>query len=98
MDRILPSNGYLPKEKTGRAKKIIELEKLSGKGVSQIFIETPYRNQQLLETLLDTCHKETYLCIAIDITLDSENIATKKISEWKNNVPNIKDRYAVFVL
>lgn len=91
-------NGYLPKEKTGRAKKIIELEKLSGKGVSQIFIETPYRNQQLLETLLETCHKETYLCIAVDITLDSENIATKKISEWRNNVPNIKDRYAVFVL
>jgi 16S rRNA (cytidine1402-2'-O)-methyltransferase len=91
-------NGYLPKEKSDRAKKIIELEKLSKKGFSQIFMETPYRNQQLLETLLETCHSNTYLCIAIDITLDSEKIATKKISEWKNNTPSIKDHYAVFVI
>ncbi len=91
-------NGYLPKESSDRIKKIKELERLSNRGVSQIFMETPYRNQRLFEALLDTCHKETRLCVAIDITLAGEKIATKKISEWKKNTPNLKDHYAVFVL
>ena len=91
-------NGYLPKEQSDRIKKIKELEKLSKKGVSQIFMETPYRNQQLFKSLVETCQPETYLCVAIDITLESEKIITKKISHWKKDSPKLKDHYAVFIL
>jgi len=91
-------NGYLPIKPAEREQKVKELEQLSRKGVSQIFMETPYRNQQMLDTVLRVCRDETLLCVAMDITLPSESISTKTVAQWKKNIPQIKDRYAVFVV
>ena len=91
-------NGYLPVKHSDRSLKIKELEKKSREGCTQIFMETPYRNQQMFETLMMTCSGETRLCIAVDITLPSESIRTMKISEWKKRVPVLKSRPAVFVI
>lgn len=92
-------NGYLPKERTERIKKIKELEKLvQTKNQTQLFIETPYRNQHLFEDLISSCDGNTKLCIACDITLPTEFIYTKKIGEWKKEMPNINKRPALFVL
>ena len=91
-------NGYLPVKPAERFKKIKELEKKSLEGAAQIFMETPYRNNQTLETLLTACHSDTYLCIAIDISLPAELIRTKRILEWKKEIPNLKDRLVVFGL
>lgn len=84
-----------PVEKTN---KIRDLEKKAKEGYSQIFMETPYRSQKLFETIAETCNNETRLCIASDITLPSESIRTMKISEWKKNVPDLRDRLVVFVM
>lgn len=91
-------NGYLPIKPSEREQKIKELEHLSHKGTTQIFMETPYRNQQLLDTLLKVCQNETLLCLAVDITLENESITTKTVAQWKKNKPLIKDRYSVFVI
>ncbi|MFH0843078.1 MAG: SAM-dependent methyltransferase [Bacteroidota bacterium] len=91
-------NGYLPVKPAERAAKLKDLEKKALEGISQIFIETPYRNQALLESIMATCKKDTYLCIAADITLPGELISTKKISEWKSEAPCLKDRNVIFVL
>ena len=91
-------NGYLPVNPSDRAARLRELEKKSREGFSQVFMETPYRNQRMLESILKTCNSETRLCIALDITLPEETIRTQKISEWKKNVPDINDRLAIFVL
>lgn len=91
-------NGYLPVKPDERAARLKELEKASKKGFAQIFMETPYRNQKVLETLFDICHNDTLLCIAADISLPSESIATMSISEWKRNKPDISGRLVVFVL
>lgn len=91
-------NGYLPVKPSDRASRIRELEKRSREGYAQIFMETPYRNERMLESILSVCGDGTMLCIAVDITLASEKIRTMTISEWKKNKPSINDRLAVFVL
>jgi len=91
-------NGYLPVKSAERFKKIKELEKKSHEGIAQIFMETPYRNNQTFETLLAACQNDTYLSIAADISLTTESIKTKKISEWKKETINLKDRLVVFGL
>jgi len=91
-------NGYLPIKPDERAAKLKELEKASKKGFSQIFMETPYRNQKMLDTIFTTCHNDTLLCIAADITLSTESIATMSISEWKRNKPDLNGRLVVFVM
>lgn len=91
-------NGYLPVKPSERSSKIRELEKRAGNGFAQIFMETPYRNQKMLESLIETCHSDTKLCIAADITLPSEYIRTMRISEWKNKLPFLNDKLVVFVL
>jgi 16S rRNA (cytidine1402-2'-O)-methyltransferase len=91
-------NGYLPVKPAERFKKIKELEKKSFEGVAQIFMETPYRNNQTLETILNACHNDTYLCVAADISLPLESIRTRKILEWKKEIINLKDRLVVFGL
>lgn len=91
-------NGYLPVKPDERVSKLRELEKKSQKGFSQIFMETPYRNQRMLEALLATCSNDTRLCIAVNITLPDELIRTMTISEWKKNIPQINDMMAVFIL
>jgi 16S rRNA (cytidine1402-2'-O)-methyltransferase len=91
-------NGYLPVKPAERSAKLRELEKKAGEGYAQIFMETPYRNQKMLESLITTCHNNTLLCIAADITLPTETIKTMKISEWKRDLPLLKDKLVVFVL
>jgi 16S rRNA (cytidine1402-2'-O)-methyltransferase len=91
-------NGYLPVKPAERTAKIKDLERKAGEGCAQIFMETPYRNQKLLETLLTTCQHDTRLCIAVDITLPTETIRTMKISEWKRDLPTINDRLVIFVM
>ena len=91
-------NGYLPVKPTERSEKIRELERKAGEGFAQIFMETPYRNQKMVESLLSTCHNDTLLCIAVDITLPTESIKTMRISEWKRNIPLVNDKLVVYVM
>jgi len=92
-------NGYLPKERSDRIKKIKDLELLAlKKNQTQLFIETPYRNMHLLEDLLAQCGKQTKLCIACDISLPTEFIKTKSVSEWKKQLPDIAKRPTIFLI
>lgn len=92
-------HGYLPIEKNKRAGKIIELEKDSiARDQTQIFIETPYRNQRLLESIALTCRNDTSLCIACNLTLADEYISTKTIQEWKRAFPDLREKPAIFLL
>lgn len=91
-------NGYLPVRPEERSARLRELEKAASKGFAQIFMETPYRNQKMVDSIISTCHKDTKLCIATDITLSSESIRTMSISEWKKEIPELTDRLAVFVI
>lgn len=91
-------NGYLPVKPGERASKLKEIERRAHEGYAQIFMETPYRNQKMVETILSVCGNETMLCIAADITLSTESIKTMKITEWKKEIPDLKERLVVFVL
>lgn len=91
-------NGYLPVKPAERIAKLRELEKKSKEGYTQIFMETPYRNQKMLESIIATCNQDMNLCIATDITLPSESIKTKKISDWKRNIPALNDKMVIFIL
>lgn len=91
--------GYLPIDNQQRIKAIKELEIASSKtACTQIFIETPYRNNQLIEALLKNCAATTKLCIAVDITGKNELIKTKTIADWQNSKPDIHKRPAIFLL
>lgn len=91
--------GYLPVDAHERKKKLVELENESfKKNCTQIFIETPYRNNQLVNDILATLKPETQLCIAVDITASTESIQTKKIKDWKNKKPELHKRPAIFLL
>jgi 16S rRNA (cytidine1402-2'-O)-methyltransferase len=77
-------HGYLPQREPERSKRIIELEKESRqKRQTQLFIETPYRNEALFSALLAACQPNTLLCVATDLTLASESVATRRIADWK---------------
>jgi 16S rRNA (cytidine1402-2'-O)-methyltransferase len=92
-------SGYLPIKTADRIKMIQQLEKTATSlSQTQIFIETPYRNNQLLNDLLKTCHPTTLLCIAADLTSENEFIHTRSISGWKNQVPDLDKRPAIFLL
>jgi len=91
-------NGYLPVRPAEKTTRIKELEKRAHEGYAQIFMETPYRNQKMFESLITGCNNETLLCIAADITLPTEYIRSMKISEWKKNIPSLNNRLVVFVL
>ena len=91
-------NGYLPVKTAEREERLRELEKKAKDGYSQIFMETPYRSHSLLESILKVCRNDTLLCIAEDITLTGESVRTKKISEWRSGVPDLKNRLVIFVL
>lgn len=93
-------HGYLPAKDDLRQKRLRELEKDSRQEKrTQIFIETPYRNRQMHETLLNTCAPSTRICIATDLTLSSEYIVTRTPAEWRGQeLPNIDRRPTVFLL
>ena len=91
--------GYLPRESNERAVRIRELEQRSRREKeTQIFIETPYRNEALLGALLETCRPQSKLCVAADLTLPTESISTKTIAEWRRAKAAIGKRPAVFLL
>src|SRR5690606_3194187 len=78
--------GYLPNEKTGRVHKLKEIEQDSRKRrETQIFIETPYRNQHLLQDILDHCEPTTRLSVACNLSLDGEYIASRTIAVWRKS-------------
>lgn len=92
--------GYLPVDKAARAAKLKEIEKRSQTHKeTQIFIETPYRNQHMLEAILSSCNANTLLCVASQLSLPDEMIVTKRISEWKQSVlPDLNKKPTVFLL
>ena len=91
--------GYIPIEQAERIKQIKSLEAESRqKNCTQIFIETPYRNNQLLETLLKSLQPQTRICIAVDITATTEMIQTKTAQQWKTSIPQLHKRPAIFLL
>jgi 16S rRNA (cytidine1402-2'-O)-methyltransferase len=91
--------GYLPIDKVLRSKKVKELENQSERSdQTQIFIETPFRNNALLEEILKTAHPKTRLCIACDLTAGTEFVQTKTIAEWQKKVPELHKRPAIFLL
>ena len=91
--------GYLPIDNLERNKAITALESASQKKNStQIFIETPYRNNQLIENLLKTCKPSTRLCIAAELTGPNEFIKTKTIADWKKEKPDFHKKPVIFLL
>jgi 16S rRNA (cytidine1402-2'-O)-methyltransferase len=91
--------GYLPIDSLERNRSIAALETASQKKNStQVFIETPYRNNQLLETLLKTCKPSTKLCIAAELTGPNEYIKTKTIADWKKEKTDFHKKPVIFLL
>lgn len=91
--------GYLPIDNHQRIKAIKDLETESAKkNCTQIFIETPYRNNQLLETVFQHCGGSTKVCVAVDLTGKNEWVKTKSVAEWKKEKPDIHKRPAIFLL
>ena len=92
-------NGYLPIDKVGRKKSIKQLERISfEKDQSQLFIETPYRNEKMFADLKKTLSVNTLLCVAVDITLPKEYIKTMSVEEWKKEKIDLHNRPAIFII
>jgi 16S rRNA (cytidine1402-2'-O)-methyltransferase len=92
-------NGYLPIDKGDKKAALKNFEKLSQeKSQSQIFIETPFRNNRLLDDLLVLLQPNTHLCIAADITLSTELIKTRTVAQWKKEQPDLHNRPAIFIV
>jgi len=92
-------HGYLPIENEQRIKALKKLEQtIYSDNQTQLFIETPYRNNKMLDDILKTCKPATKLCIAADITLDNEFIKTRSINEWKKQKPDLSKRPCIFGL
>lgn len=91
--------GYLPAKTPERRKELAELERLSARlGQSQIFIETPYRNDAMLTDMLGCLNPATRVCIAVNITAADEQITTRTVAQWKKDKPQIGKRPCVFIL
>jgi 16S rRNA (cytidine1402-2'-O)-methyltransferase len=91
--------GYLPREPAERKQRIKQLEQRSRREhETEIFIETPYRNDALVGALLETCAPGTRLCIAADLTLPVESIRTQAVADWRRSRPSLGKRPAVFLL
>ena len=92
-------HGYLPIDKKARTRKIKEIERNAYRfDQSQIFIETPYRNDKLFEELLRVCSNSTWLSIACNLTLDDQRIHSKSILEWNRSKPDLRKKPAVFII
>ena len=92
-------HGYLPVKPDERSKALRELGNAISKGnQTQIFIETPYRNLAMLESIVKTCHPSLTLCIAVDLTLETEWIRSMPVNEWKRQKTELHKRPAVFLL
>ena len=92
-------HGYLPIDTLDRKKKIQVLEtEIKQTGVTQLFIETPYRNNQLFEAIVQNCHPNTKLCVAMELTGPDEWIKTQSVNNWKNSKPELHKKLVVFLL
>jgi 16S rRNA (cytidine1402-2'-O)-methyltransferase len=92
-------HGYLPIDALDRKKKIQVLEtEIKQTGVTQLFIETPYRNNQLFEAIIQNCHPSTKLCVAMELTGPNEWIKTQSVANWKNSKPELHKKLVVFLL
>ncbi len=92
-------HGYLPVDGGERAKKIKQLEqRVYSENQTQLFIETPYRNNKMIEDILQNCRPSTKLCIAANITCEDEYIKTKTVKEWKGKVPDLAKIPCIFLL
>jgi 16S rRNA (cytidine1402-2'-O)-methyltransferase len=92
-------HGYLPIKRPDRIRKIREIEQLAlRKNETQLFMEAPYRNDGLLSDILQSCKSSTLLCIAADITLESEFIFTRTVAEWLTKKPALHKRPVIFLL
>ena len=92
-------NGYIPIDASEKKSALKGLEKLSmDKNQSQIFIETPYRNNKMLEDILNALHPETHLCVATDITLPTEYIKTMRVVNWKKAKVDLHNRPTIFII
>lgn len=92
--------GYLPAREPDRRNRILQLERESRReGLTQIFIETPYRNVALFNALLESCRTDTLLCVAAELTTPNEHVATRKIASWRvTAAPRLEKRPAVFLM
>lgn len=92
-------HGYLPIEPAERAKRLKELEqRVYGEQQTQLFIETPYRNNKLAEEILKVCRPQTKLCIAANLTCAGEYIRTKTIRDWKGHLPDLSKIPCIFLI
>ena len=92
-------NGYIPIDKSEKKAALKTLERLSqDKNQSQIFIETPYRNNKMLEDIIQALNPSTYICVATDITLPTEFIKTMRASEWKKIKVDLHNRPTIFII
>lgn len=91
-------HGYLPIQGMDRIKKLKQLEDAARRGGTQIFMETPFRNEAMLRDALQHLSGDTKLCVACDLTLPTEYIATKKVSDWRAEVPGLHKRYCIFLI
>jgi 16S rRNA (cytidine1402-2'-O)-methyltransferase len=92
-------HGYLPKKQPERGVKLKQLESESYKeNQTQLFIETPYRNDAIMQDILSSCRPETMLCIASDISLSTEFIKTMSVKDWRNVKRSFNDHPAVFAI
>lgn len=92
-------HGYLPIEPGERSKRLKELEsRIYTESQTQLFIETPYRNNKMAEEILRTCRPQTKLCIAANLTCDGEYIRTKSVKEWKGKLPDLNKIPCIFLL
>jgi len=92
-------HGYLPIEKNNRIRKLKEIERsVYSNNQTQIFIEAPYRNLQLFQSITEVCSENTLLCIATDITMESETIKVQSVRNWKGKKPDIHKKPTVFLL
>ena len=92
-------NGYLPIEKSERKSALKQLERLSfEKKQTQIFIETPYRNNKMLEDICASLNVHTRVCVACDITLPTEYIKTQTVKEWKHTTVDLHKRPSIFII
>lgn len=97
--QLFQFHGYLPIDALERKKKIQALEQdMRLRTCTQIFIETPYRNDQLLESMLQSCNENTKICIGVDITGPNEWIKTATVDYWKKNKPELHKKLAVFLI
>jgi len=92
-------HGYLPIPTNERSRMIRQIESQSREsGQTQIFIETPYRNRQMLESLLKTCHSATMLCVATNISMEDESVISLPVHKWEGKIPEFDKKPAVFLL